>query len=117
TWAEALNFIEKLDLPGLKTGLTKFQTAVNLVFSHIIEPPTIDDIAVWMFTHKGFGSYRGLQKCGFALDTLDSVTAALLIVQDHMEQLTDDDKELLYPGPIFIEHCLCKIARWTKNLP
>ncbi|EIM79192.1 uncharacterized protein STEHIDRAFT_20950, partial [Stereum hirsutum FP-91666 SS1] len=118
TWLMAIRFIESLGIPGLKSGLTKFQMAMNLSILGICEPPTIDEIAIWIWDHPELGAFKGLVQLGFRLQNLQCVRAALTIVQDHIDFFASKaELEIMHNGPLSTEHLLCKNIRWINRIP
>jgi hypothetical protein len=118
-WCSVQNLLENLNISAFGSGLTPFQLANNLVALEIVAPPTAIDIADWIYRHPKLGAFRGLQDLGFSVSNknLMSVRGAYICIYNFFEEhLTKDDKKLLFFGPIFVEHILCKIPRWKKRL-
>ncbi|KAF8812605.1 hypothetical protein BYT27DRAFT_7022110, partial [Phlegmacium glaucopus] len=118
-WHEILTFLKKHKIVGFGSGLTPFQLANNLVAFKIIDSPTVTEMADWISQNWKLGAYRGLANLGFHLTptNLMSVRCAFKCVYSHFdENLTKEDKDILFFGPIFVEHILCKIPRWQSRL-
>ena len=76
-------------------------------------------MADWIHKHPKLGAFRGLKDLGFSVSTknLMSVRGAFSCIYRFFEEhLTEQDKLLLFFGPIFLEHALCKIPRWKNRL-
>ncbi|KAF9029209.1 hypothetical protein BDP27DRAFT_1246740 [Rhodocollybia butyracea] len=120
TFSYTLDFIQALGLDGFRTGLTSFQTTVNLCFKSICLPPTIDELVSFIAQNSGLGAYNGLVELGFCLSNKAEIRCALRIIYDHLEHhLSPTDAELLAfttHSWIVIEHILCKVARYTNRV-
>jgi hypothetical protein len=120
SWLEALQMCTDLKLSGFKTGLTAFQFANNLVLMGVCSPPSPQDMANWIFSHPKLGAAQGLCRLGFSLSTTSpkgAYQSAFLCTYNYLDRhLTEDDKALLDFGPIFLEHLLCKVHRWTQHI-
>ena len=118
-WRDVGSLLENLNITGFGSGLTPFQLANHLVALNIVHPPTVFDMADWIHKHPKLGAFRGLKDLGFSISTknLMSVRGAFgCIYRFFEEHLTEQDKSLLFFGPIFMEHVLCKIPRWKNRL-
>ncbi|KAJ6532929.1 hypothetical protein DFH09DRAFT_863561, partial [Mycena vulgaris] len=117
SWGSALRFILDLHVLGFQTGLTPLQFANNLVFLGICNPPAPEEVASWIASNKSLGAYNGLVKLGFSLAGYSSIVAAYMVVYNHLQtNLSDDDKQRLGFGSLFVEHILCKVGRWDYRL-
>jgi hypothetical protein len=118
-WHDVSSLLENLDITGFGSGLTPFQLANHLVALKIVNPPTVVDIADWIYKNPKLGAFRGLKDLGFSVSqkNLMSVRGAFTCIYRFFEEhLTEQDKSLLFFGPIFIEHLLCKLPRWKARL-
>lgn len=118
-WSDVGPFLDLINVPTFKTGLTRLQLANYLVSLNIVDAPSSDEIARWIHVHPKLGAFHGLQQLGFCLVTsnINTTRAAFACVYRHLdENLTQDDKKISSFGPIFVEHLLCKIARWHSRL-
>ena len=118
-WRNVSSLLENLDITGFGSGLTPFQLANHLVALKIVDPPTVVDIADWIYKNPKLGAFRGLKDLGFSVSqkNLMSVRGAFTCIYRFFEEhLTEQDKSLLFFGPIFMEHILCKIPRWKNRL-
>jgi hypothetical protein len=118
-WRDVHTLLENLNITGFGSGLTPFQLANHLVALNIVHPPTVFDMADWIHKHPKLGAFRGLKDLGFSVSTknLMSVRGAFTCIYRFFEEhLTEQDKLLLFFGPIFMEHVLCKIPRWKGRL-
>jgi hypothetical protein len=118
-WHEVLHLLQNLDITGFGSGLTPFQLANHLVALKIVNPPTVIDIADWVYKNPKLGAFRGLKDLGFSVSQKDLMSvrgAFTCIYQFFEENLTEEDKSILFFGPIFIEHLLCKLPRWKTRL-
>ena len=114
TWRSTYDFITKLRIVGFGSGLTALQTTHVLAFFHICQMLTPIEMASWIAEHPTLGAQSGLADLGFVLDTQAAVKGAFLVFYTHLEKhLSSDNKKLLCFGPIFVEHLLCKLSRWT----
>ncbi|EIM83907.1 uncharacterized protein STEHIDRAFT_45107, partial [Stereum hirsutum FP-91666 SS1] len=118
TWLAALTLLtKKLQIDGFRSGLTALQTANNLVFLGICEPPSADTVAQWIWEHPGLGAFKGLQSLGFQLHNRDHVRVAFRAFYDHLDQhLSLEMKAVLGFGTLFVEHVLCKHKRWATRI-
>ena len=83
-----------------------------------MDPPEPDEVAQWIFHNQSLGAFAGFAGIGFILPSrdLDATRAAFACVFRHLdENLTREDKEILFFGPIFVEHLLCKIGQWKSR--
>ena len=118
-WSDVHSLLENLNITGFGSGLTPFQLANHLVALNIVHPPTVFNMADWIYKHPKLGAFRGLKNLGFSVSTknLMSVRGAFACIYRFFEEhLTEQDKSLLFFGPIFMEHVLCKIPRWKNRL-
>ena len=118
-WNDILILLENLDITGFGSGLTPFQLANHLVAFKIIDAPSATDIADWIYMNPRLGAFRGLKDLGFSVSSknLTSVRGAFICIYQFFEEhLTEQDKSLLFFGPIFMEHLLCKLPRWKARL-
>ncbi|KAL0569462.1 hypothetical protein V5O48_012502 [Marasmius crinis-equi] len=107
----------KVDGFGAKS-LTNLQLANTLALLGICQQPTVDDIAEAAF-HLNKGACRALYLLGYHGDhSLPQVRMAFRAIYKWMEiSLSDEDKEELRFGPMFLEHLLCKLKRWLDRYP
>jgi hypothetical protein len=116
TWSHYLSDIMRLGIPGFKQGLTVFQLANYLVFLGLARMPECGDLADFIYNNHGLGAFRGLESLGFVMKNRTSVHAAFICVHQHLDRhLTLADKEVLGFSPIFTEHLLCKVVRWSRH--
>jgi hypothetical protein len=116
-WLDFLSLLKGLQLNAFKNGLTVFQSANNISFSKIVNPPPKNHIADWIFENKKLGANAGLRKLGFCLSSLETIYAAFGCVHDHINNnISDADRRLLGFGTMNVEHILCKVGRWHNRL-
>jgi hypothetical protein len=118
-WRDVQRVLENLNITGFGSGLTPFQLANHLVTLKIVNPPTVVDVADWIYKHPKLGAFPALKDLGFSVSNknLMSVRGAFICIHRFLqEHLTDQDKSILSFGPIFTEHVLCKITRWKARL-
>ena len=118
-WPDVSSLLENLNVTGFGSGLTPFQLANHLAALNIVHPPTVFDMADWIHKHPKLGAFRGLKDLGFSVSkkNLMFVRGAFSCIYRFFEEnLTEQDKLLLFFGPIFMEHVLCKIVRWKNRL-
>lgn len=118
TWFAVMDFLQSLEIPLFGRGLTVLQTANNLVFAKIATMPSHSEVAAWIYKHKSLGAHRGLHILGFSyLTSHAGVKFAFTALYDHLDQfLSDADKQIIGFNPLFLEHILCKVARWSSRL-
>ncbi|KAF5314358.1 hypothetical protein D9619_011737 [Psilocybe cf. subviscida] len=118
TWFAVMDFLQALEIPLFGRGLTVLQTANNLVYANIATMPTPAEVSGWIVKHKSLGAHRGLQILGFSyLSSYAGVKFAFTALYDHLDHfLSNSDKEILGFDPLFLEHVLCKVARWSSRL-
>jgi hypothetical protein len=123
TFSAALDLLDSVNkqvqLRGFCTGLTHLQFAVNLVFLGLCQPPEIDDLAKWIFANPKIGAFDGLQLLGFQIKNRPWkwIAAALEVLDEHLQKkLTNEDRDDLHFGTVFIEHLLCKVSRYESIL-
>ncbi|KAK0430784.1 hypothetical protein EV421DRAFT_1721178 [Armillaria borealis] len=109
TWVEVIDFVIGLGIPGFGSGLTPLQFANNLLFSGIVQMPSVAMVGTWILHNCGLGAFLGLEKMGFIMTDIASVVAAFAIVHDFLDEyLSEDDKEILGFnegfGTVFVEH-------------
>ncbi|KAH7903426.1 hypothetical protein BJ138DRAFT_1120402 [Hygrophoropsis aurantiaca] len=99
------------------SGLTPVQFCNNLVDLGLCEAPTMEDMADWVASNRHLGACSGLKKLGFALENRGKlfIKAAFMVVYQHLDtNLHGDDKIALKFSSIFVEHLLCKAARFSN---
>jgi hypothetical protein len=118
-WRQAIDFVRSFQFDGVKgAGLTTLQLANNLVLLGICDPPEPEEMGLWISENPGLGAFKGLEALGFVLPDADALLTqiAFQCVYIHLQDnLSDDDKEILGFGVIFVEHVLCKVARWEDR--
>lgn len=119
SWSEMFSLIVGLEIKGFGGGLTALQAANNASLSGLCKAASIGEIAQWVAQRTTLGAAKGLDQLGFHLSTLESSPAhyhaAFACFYDYLDEfLTNDDKAILNFGTIFVEHLLCKVARWTR---
>ncbi|KAJ7070198.1 hypothetical protein C8F01DRAFT_1115616 [Mycena amicta] len=120
TYNDALALIDGLQLLGFgKKTITRMQIANFLALVELCQPPTLDDMATMIWEIKR-GGLQGLRWLGFNIHGKNEraqITEALKILDGFLTQhLSEADKVTLHYGFIFIEHLLCKVARWHRVL-
>ena len=116
------HFVAGLGLSGFGSSgnftLTGLQTVNNLVFLGICQPPSIEDmVTIISGMRANAGAKAGLSILGFQIQTRDLLKVAFTTVYKYLHfYLTDEDKEDLGFGVIFVEHLLCKVGRWVNRL-
>lgn len=117
SWSSGIQMLKSLKISGFMSGLTVMQTCNALAFSNIISPPTLFELAEWIWQHQHLGAFAGLIFLGFKLPSQKAVFIALTSIFNHLDvNLTTADKRVLGFDTIFLEHLLCKVSRWTKRL-
>jgi hypothetical protein len=119
TWMDIRNFAMRHKFIGLMDGLTQIQFANNVALAYIASHPTMDEISPWIAKHPKLGAYGGLRAMGFSVAPGKSgepwVRGAFRCVYDHLDlHLSQEDKDELRFGAMFVEHLLCKLVRWIK---
>jgi len=117
TWMDIRNFVMRHKFVGLMDGLTQIQFANNVALAYIASHPTMDEISPWIAKHPKLGAYGGLRAMGFSVAPGKSgepwVWGAFRCVYDHLDlHLSQEDKDELQFGAMFVEHLLCKLVRW-----
>ncbi|KDR72043.1 hypothetical protein GALMADRAFT_74284 [Galerina marginata CBS 339.88] len=119
SWTNIIDFLQQQKIVGFGSGLTPFQLANHLAALKIVDAPSAIDIANWISQNKKLGAHQGLSNLGFHLDAKNamSVHCAFMCIYRHFEEyLTAEDKAIVFFSPIFVEHILCKVTRWTSRL-
>lgn len=117
-WMECITMIQQLQIQGFKdSGLTVMQTANDLALAGIIQPPSLKELALWIWQHPNLGAFHGLERIGFHLCNSEAVLIALTSIYEHLDQwLTLKDKECLGFGTVAVEHFLCKTEQWSRKV-
>ena len=118
-WQDVQSLLDNLNISGFGSSLTPFQLTNHLVTLKIVNPPTAVDISDWIYKHPKLGAFCTLKDLGFSVSkkNLMSVRGAFTCIYHFLEEhLIEQDKSLLFFGPIFVEHVLCKIPRWKARL-
>ncbi|KAJ6540748.1 hypothetical protein B0H19DRAFT_916248, partial [Mycena capillaripes] len=119
-WENVLRWIVGTNLRGFGSGLAPLQFANNLALAGITEPPSLEIMAQWIYLNKGYGTFAGLKLLGFKLADNASpaaVRAAFISFYSWLEHfLSDEDKQKVHFGTIFVEQLLCKVGRWKNRL-
>ncbi|KAE9400000.1 hypothetical protein BT96DRAFT_788153, partial [Gymnopus androsaceus JB14] len=120
SFSYTLKFIYNLDLDGFRTGLTAFQTAINLCLLRLCLPPSLEEITKFISQNPGLGAYNGLVELGFCIANKSDIRCALHMVHDHLlRHLSSSDWTLLHFSThawMLIEHILCKVSRYTNRV-
>ncbi|KAJ6579868.1 hypothetical protein B0H10DRAFT_1835089 [Mycena sp. CBHHK59/15] len=119
SWLEGVDLIQSFGINGVKgNGLTTLQLANNLVFLGICVEPTAAEMGAWIADNTTLGAFKGLVLLGFNITASDPVgtRVAFQVFYDHCDRfLSNEDKQFLGFGPIFVEHLLCKVQRWQER--
>ncbi|KAJ6558919.1 hypothetical protein B0H10DRAFT_1742922, partial [Mycena sp. CBHHK59/15] len=114
-WSSTIKLISELDIPVFKTGLTAMQLVNTLVFSKVIQMPTVTEMAEWISENTKLGAVTGLNLLGFRTATRDQIQGSYICFHNFLERfLTQADRDVLGFHPPFTEHLLCKTPRWDK---
>lgn len=121
TWTEGIDFIDALKIPGFRKSLTAMQLANTLAFALILDMPSLEEMAGWIWNHPGLGAYKGLEHLNFVLGTRKAVLIALTCFCEHLwTHCSEDVKQILHfprGSVIAAEHFLCKVSRWERRIP
>jgi hypothetical protein len=125
-WWDMVEWIMKRNINCLNNySLTVLQMANNAALRHLCLLPTKFEMAEFLAnaskSKRGEekGGIRGLELLGFNLSTRKDrrrwIYAAFISFYDHLDTyLSDTDKVELHFGAMFVEHLLCKIARYDS---
>lgn len=120
TWLEAIDLIDRLNISGFRRSLTAMQLVNAMVFAHLVNPPSLEEMAHWIWNNQRLGAFPGLRSMYFDLPTQKSVLVALTCFCEHIwGNCSDADKNILRfeeGSVIAAEHLLCKISRWRKKI-
>ncbi|KAF5346356.1 hypothetical protein D9757_014806 [Collybiopsis confluens] len=119
SWLDCIKLLKNLHISGFQQSLTAMQLANSLAIADIVRQPTLDEMAYWIWTHDGFGAFRGLKILGFQMPTQKAVLVALTCFTTHIWKMNDDQLTILgckNGSVIDSEHFLCKISRWSKKV-
>ncbi|KAJ3823826.1 hypothetical protein F5880DRAFT_1481477 [Lentinula raphanica] len=120
SWLAGIEFLDRLHIPGFQKSLTAMQLANTLALSHILEHPTLSEMAYWIWNHQDLGAFLGLQKVGFMMPTQKAVLVALASFSRHIWNMNTTQLQIIgctNGSVIDSEHFLCKIARWSSKIP
>lgn len=123
-WWEMLEWLHKQNITLFKNfSLTALQFVNNAALMGLCKEPTSSEMADFLCSMKSKsgdekGGYKGLELLGFTLSGRASpgpwIRAAFLAFYDHLDtHLSSEDKDELHFGAMFVEHLLCKIARYS----
>jgi hypothetical protein len=96
-------------------GLTIFQCVNNLAYTGLCQKPTLAELAAWMSNGK-LGASGGLCLLGFTIGKVRTMQIYIALSVLHswiLSHLSEEDKVDLHYDTIFLEHMLCKVARWS----
>lgn len=97
TWTEGIDFIDALKIPGFRKSLTAMQLANTLAFALILDMPSLEEMAGWIWNHPGLGAYKGLERLNFVLGTRKAVLVALTCFCEHLwAHCSEDVKQILH---------------------
>ncbi|KAJ7477495.1 hypothetical protein FB451DRAFT_1338790 [Mycena latifolia] len=117
TWASTIRLISELGIPSFKTGLTAMQLVNTLVFSKVVQMPSVVEMAKWIADNPSLRAVAGLKALGFHANTRDQIQGSYICFHNCLAKyLTANDRDTLGFHPPFTEHLLCKIPRWEKYL-
>jgi hypothetical protein len=118
TFTKVLDMIKdlnkKIKLNGFKCGLTNLQLANNLICLGFCQPPTVGEIADWIFKNLKKGAFKSLVALGFNIVGWPAhwTKTMFQVVLDHLQAaLSLKDCNLLVFGIIFLMHVLCKVSQ------
>ncbi|KAG1840155.1 hypothetical protein F4604DRAFT_1500227, partial [Suillus subluteus] len=115
-YGDIKRWLNTIKLTCFSSGLTPLQFCNNAVDLKICDPPGVEEMAAWVGENRHLGAGGGLQALGFQVDLRKSLEAAFEVVYRHLEQhLHEEDKAVLRFSPIFVEHLLCKVARFSRQ--
>lgn len=115
-YGDIKHWLNAIKLTCFSSGLTPLQFCNNAVDLKICDPPEVEEVAAWVGENRHLGAGNGLQALGFQADLRKGVEAAFEVVYWHLEQhLHEEDKAVLRFSPIFVEHLLCKVARFSRQ--
>ena len=117
-WADAYGFVRGLNVNGMMSGLTPMQFTNSLCIAGLVLEPTQEDMTRFIWWHKDLGAFRGLELLGFKkFADEQSLAAAFSYVYKFLNtHLTNEDKDILHFGVMFVEHLLCKVSWWNKQV-
>lgn len=125
TYNHALKLSELLKVNGFGSGITRMQLANTLALLGVCSLPSIEDMADVVSAQPKKGAGEGLRLLGFnvpdevkAIDKANTAyRKALLALYDILDYgLSQDHKQVLGFGAMFVEHSLCKLVRWGRAL-
>ncbi|KAG1734960.1 hypothetical protein EDD22DRAFT_757131, partial [Suillus occidentalis] len=115
-YSDIKHWLNAIKLTCFSSGLTPLQFCNNAVDLKICDPPEVEEMAAWVGENRHLGAGSGLQALGFQANLRKGVEAAFEVVYWHLERhLHEEDKALLQFSPIFVEHLLCKVARFSRQ--
>jgi hypothetical protein len=117
TWRSTHDWILKnMHFSGVN-NLTLLQLVNNLAYLGLTQKPTLDELALWV-SQNDLGALAGLEFLGFkkTLHNPRHTRTILMLLHDHLDwHLSSEDKATLHFDTIFLEHLLCKVARWSRE--
>lgn len=126
SWQSAYDLVVGLGLSPFGSGVTPMQFANVMALLGLCLPPTAMEMArcINLSQIDPKGAIRGLEQLGFNIKSKPNewVQAAIQCIYDHFDSdLTFADKYelgfLFGFGVMFVEHILCKIARYEALFP
>jgi hypothetical protein len=126
-WDKTMALIASFQFPGFGGGLTLLHCTNAIALLKLVTLPEPEVLAVWISNNKNLGAYRGLQMLGFTLSPKKSqehvqmeaekIQVGFKCIFAHLDvHLSMVDKALLGFNVLFVEHLLCKIARWDHRM-
>lgn len=116
SWKATIDMVQGLNISGM-AGLTALQMVNSMALLGLVTMPTGRELADWIWERPKLGAFKGLELLGFTMENTNSTRFAFDVVHNWLDgHLSALDKVTLGFSAMFVEHLLCKIARWNGIL-
>ncbi|KAL1685215.1 hypothetical protein GGG16DRAFT_66752, partial [Schizophyllum commune] len=116
SYRDIISLLSSLRITGVQSGITLMQAANNCTLLGLCQPPSVEDMAIIALSINR-GATAGMQALGLAPRDRPAYIAAFRLIYHYLDShLSDQDKETLSFNPIFVEHLLCKVQRFKREL-
>ncbi|KAF8171048.1 hypothetical protein K438DRAFT_1532332, partial [Mycena galopus ATCC 62051] len=120
SWEDMMGWIIDAGVRGFGTGLGALQFTNTMFFAGIVRSPSVRAMAQWIAVNQDYGAFTGLKLLGFNLrqnSSAAAIRAAFMCFYHWMDHfMTQEDKDTVSFGTVFVEQLLCKIGRWQNRL-
>jgi hypothetical protein len=120
SWEDTMGWVINSGLRGFGPGLGALQFTNTLFLAGIVRSPSVLEMAQWIAVNQDYGAFTGLKVLGFNLrqnSSAAAIRAAFMCFYHWIDHfMTQEDKDAVSFGTVFVEQLLCKIGCWQHRL-